>query len=610
MATLLDILAGRKNKENFSGKLLIEGLPPPDNFKCTVGYVAQNDALMGTLTVRENLEFSAALRLPSSVYNAERRKIVEHVINELGLHHCADAKMLLLTLVGNKFIPGVSGGERKRTCIGMELIISPKILFLDEPTTGLDANAASAVMLLLKGLALKGTTIVFTIYQPRYSIYRLFDHLTLLSRGETVYHGPAVNALDFFHNIGYDIQDHNNPADFFLDVINGDISTFYANNANKCDAVLYVEEMLSDIAERLEKQDELVHIKLVDGYKKSPIYSNMSIHRLHDTLKKVLFDYEQNSREVTDLKQQRSGFTNGFIQRFGVIAAATLKNNLRNPMGFISQAAAMTIFACVVGAIYWQIQTDCKSGLQNRKVIVLHSSFVTPKQSNLAKVFLKVGVFFLILMYLTLMNLSAIDLFISERPILVHESACRIHKVFSYFFAFIICDVIPNRLIPDVIFTVIAYFMIGFDKDVEKFFFFLLTIFLFSMAGAGVAYFFSSAFGPYANTNLVVAVVFVIMLVFGGFFVNTDSVPDWLEWIKWISIFRYGLKATTNFGIDKECHNPCSCNGPSGNDYLKSQDIAYVTVWDKWQNIVALGVMSLLFFLLTFIVLLRVKKIK
>lgn len=132
------------------------------------------------------------------------------------------------------------------------------------------------------------------------------------------------------------------------------------------------------------------------------------------------------------------------------------------------------------------------------------------------------------------------------------------------------------------------------------------------MAGAGVAYFFSSAFGPYANTNQVVAVVFVIMFVFGGFFVNTDSVPDWLEWIKWISIFRYGLKALVinelkNLKFNNSSGVQC---GPSGNDYLKSQDIAYVTVWDKWQNIVALGVMSLLFFLLTFIVLLRVKKIK
>ena len=98
---------------------------------------------MGTLTVRENFAFSANLRLPRSVSKEEKNRRIEDTINELGLAHVADSK------VGNEFIRGVSGGERKRTNIGMELIISPAVLFLDEPTTGLDASTANAVMLLL-----------------------------------------------------------------------------------------------------------------------------------------------------------------------------------------------------------------------------------------------------------------------------------------------------------------------------------------------------------------------------------------------------------------------------------------------------------------------------
>ncbi|KAG8014712.1 ATP-binding cassette sub-family G member 2, partial [Nibea albiflora] len=104
----------------------------------------------------------------------------------------------------------------------MELIIDPSVLFLDEPTTGLDASTANSVLLLLKGMASHGRTIIMSIHQPRYSIYRLFDTLTLLVGGKMVYHGPAPNALDYFANIGYPCEPHNNPADFFLDVINGD----------------------------------------------------------------------------------------------------------------------------------------------------------------------------------------------------------------------------------------------------------------------------------------------------------------------------------------------------------------------------------------------------
>ncbi|CAL1544614.1 unnamed protein product, partial [Lymnaea stagnalis] len=104
--------------------------------------------------------------------------------------------------VGNEFLRGVSGGEKKRINIGMELIISPAVLFLDEPTTGLDANTANTVMKLLKRfasvLSRRGRTIIFSIHQPRYSIYRLFDSLMLLSQGHTVYHGPSEEALAFF----------------------------------------------------------------------------------------------------------------------------------------------------------------------------------------------------------------------------------------------------------------------------------------------------------------------------------------------------------------------------------------------------------------------------
>ncbi len=98
-----------------------------------VGYVVQDDIISGTLTVRENLIFSANVRLSSNISLNERKERVERVIQELGLLSCAD------TRIGTLFLRGISGGERKRTCIGMELVLEPKILFLDEPTTGLDS---------------------------------------------------------------------------------------------------------------------------------------------------------------------------------------------------------------------------------------------------------------------------------------------------------------------------------------------------------------------------------------------------------------------------------------------------------------------------------------
>lgn len=128
---------------------------------------------MGTLTVRQNLSFSAALRLPASVPQSEKEARVNHLLRELCLTKVADSKVEIhhslkcfikcrsavesehpdffgFLQVGSQMTRGISGGERKRTNIGMELIIDPAVLFLDEPTTGLDASTANSVLLLLK----------------------------------------------------------------------------------------------------------------------------------------------------------------------------------------------------------------------------------------------------------------------------------------------------------------------------------------------------------------------------------------------------------------------------------------------------------------------------
>ena len=130
-SSLLDILADRKDPRGLQGQILIDGLSKPADFKYRVGYVVQDDIVSGTLTVRENLAFSANLRLPQETTKEQKDAIIQLVIGQLGLEKCADSR------VGTEFSRGISGGERKRTNIGMELVLSPSILFLDEPTTGI-----------------------------------------------------------------------------------------------------------------------------------------------------------------------------------------------------------------------------------------------------------------------------------------------------------------------------------------------------------------------------------------------------------------------------------------------------------------------------------------
>ncbi|XP_062586203.1 broad substrate specificity ATP-binding cassette transporter ABCG2-like isoform X2 [Saccostrea cucullata] len=556
-SSLLDVLAGRKDPSGLQGEILFDGVPPPENFKCMVGYVVQDDVVMGTLTVRENFQFSAALRLPSNLTKADRDERVNTVIQELGLSHCADTK------VGNEFIRGVSGGERKRTNIGMELIISPPVLFLDEPTTGLDANTANSVMLLLRRLALKGRTIIFSIHQPRYSIYRLFDTLMMLSLGEVVYHGPTKDSLDYFHSIGYTIQEHNNPPDFFLDVISGDFNV----DVDTLDP------------EKTSTDEEDVHGALVQKFRQSNVNA-----KVQSEVKAIFDEYQSKLTKKELVSLPPVEYNTSFFTQLLICSGRTVKNIARNPQTSIMQLFVILIFAAIVGGIYWQIENDCKAGIQNR-----------------------VGAFFFIVMNQVFGNLSAVELFIKERAIFMHENVSGFYRVSAYFFSKIFCDVIPMRLFPVVIFSAVTYFMIGFTAEVDKFFIYTLSLFAVAMAASGLAFFFSALVKIFAIANLCIALCYVFMMVFSGLLINISSIAEWLRWIKWLSIFRYGLNALNiNELKDKHFDNSTVC----GNEYLSEQGIEYETDFDLWQNIMAMLVFSAFFLILTYVRLATMNKLK
>ena len=279
-----------------------------------VGYVVQDDILSGTLTVRENLMFSANLRLSSDVSLAERENRVEKIIDELGLRSCAD------TRIGTEFLRGVSGGERKRTCIGMELVLQPKLLFLDEPTTGLDASTARNVMQCLNQLSKCGRTIIFSIHQPRFSIFKLFDCVLLMSKGFCVYQGLTDNLLDYFNQLNYQCELHDNPADFALDVL--------------IDAEQNPQQL---------KQ-------LIETYESSSMFNNI-----------------QNSINQNPLKPPLRSRTKRSIRReIHHVSIRTITNAIRNPELFVSQAFVVILLGLLVGLVFYQINLSIETGISNR----------------------------------------------------------------------------------------------------------------------------------------------------------------------------------------------------------------------------------------------------
>lgn len=213
--SLLDILASRCGQGRVYGTFMMDNIPIAG--KNTPSYVAQEDTLLGSFTVRETMLYTAAFTLPYGIGLPERERIVANLITDLGLDSCRD------TIIGDMFRKGISGGQKRRLSLGLALISRPAVLLLDEPTSGLDAASAYEIFQLLSNLSTsKGLCIAATIHQPSSAMWQHFDKLCLMTSGNVVYFGKAVAAVDYFAAQGYPCPSFSNPADFFLSLINTD----------------------------------------------------------------------------------------------------------------------------------------------------------------------------------------------------------------------------------------------------------------------------------------------------------------------------------------------------------------------------------------------------
>ena len=191
--TLLNVLSGITTPSQ--GEVLINGInlhTQKERLDGVIGLIPQDDLLIEELTVFENLYFSAKFCF-KDMNDAEITEKVNSVLKSLGLYERRDLK------VGNSLNKLISGGQRKRLNIALELIREPSILFVDEPTSGLSSRDSENVMDLLRELTLKGKLIFVVIHQPSSQIYKMFDKMIILDTGGyMVYYGHPIDCISYF----------------------------------------------------------------------------------------------------------------------------------------------------------------------------------------------------------------------------------------------------------------------------------------------------------------------------------------------------------------------------------------------------------------------------
>jgi len=260
--TLLNILANRVrsgNKAEMTGTISANGKDTREfNISKYAAYVTQDDVLLPALTPRDCLMFYAKLRRPGT--DKERHEKVEEILNDLNISGIAD------NLIGNAIIKGISGGEKKRVCIGIELMSDPCIIMLDEPTSGLDSFNAGVVIDLLLKQAAKGRTIISTIHQPSSNVFKKFDKLMLLSEGNIVYHGPCNKSRKYFAELGYKCPKQVNPADYYMRILH--ITNRYEitdEEQNQLD--IFTESYKENYVKDTESKYELSQLQEIGTYR-------------------------------------------------------------------------------------------------------------------------------------------------------------------------------------------------------------------------------------------------------------------------------------------------------------------------------------------------------
>ncbi|KAI9503815.1 hypothetical protein GGI26_005960 [Coemansia sp. RSA 1358] len=511
--TLLNALSGRIVGGRLSGKVLFCGSPRhPDCFKHATAYVQQDDLMHPLLTVQETLSYAAKLRLPNSQYSANNKiNRVSAILQQLRLVGVRN------THIGNTKTRGVSGGERKRVSIGAELLTDPRLLFLDEPTSGLDSNSSQLVVELVKNIAReRGIAVLMTIHQPSARIFNTFDKVILLSQGHLVYFGPTSTAIQYFSNIGYQCPVHENPADYFVDLMTLDYRNEHTLTESKNRVSVLVYNYMRYAAKRMYEG------QLDTGQ-----------HTPNNTCASDVSD-------MTDLipPTPHTQTWNCWMYEYKTLISRDWVNIMRNTPYLVSQAMQSLFTGLIVGFMFYYLKHDPIS-VQNR-----------------------MGILYTIALNATFpIIMPALQAFYEERDIMLRERSSAVYRVTTFYISKV-TTFMPISLACGVIFTTSVYFISRLTLTASKFFTALSVFSCLNVVSISFMLMIGSAIGTMDVAFVVAPAIVIIELLFGGLIANPTTITAALGWIRWINPVYYAYAALVKNEFDSqvfECTPGAQC---------------------------------------------------
>ncbi|RNF06840.1 ATP-binding cassette protein subfamily G, member 5 [Trypanosoma conorhini] len=516
--TLLDLLSARRKQGVTTGSISLNGTPVSTasgrsirQYRNIIGYVSQEDTLLPALTVRQTIEYAARLKLPQAFSNTTIKSIVRHMIEALKLQQCEH------TVIGDgSGLRGVSGGEKRRVSIAAELLANPRILFLDEPTSGLDAVSAKRVVESVVELAKESPMrayaphyfafkplVIFSIHQPSQEIFELFDKLLLLSRGVSVYCGPARAAAETLERRVQRVmggaravprrEEHPNHAEYLMKL----------------------EEVLDDAA-RLEVQAE-------DSPGLMP----------HEGT-----EFFQQSRGNED----ESGASEGepLVAGEDILRTASAFRvyyaNVYQQLALLTSRAACCLISSFHLLVCHAAVTACVGVLM--MVLYREQGLDLPGALNRA------GSITFLLLVVSFVSLSCLEQLVVERKLFVLERENGFYRTLPYLLSKIVVDILPLRIVPAMVLASLIYFPMGLRADDGvHFFWFVVVVVLFSICVTLLVLCIGIVTGSFGAAALLSSVVILWNFVFGGFLVQSETVPAALRPFQALSPFFLAFEA-------------------------------------------------------------------
>ncbi|OCK79908.1 hypothetical protein K432DRAFT_426134 [Lepidopterella palustris CBS 459.81] len=527
-STLLKTLAGQTaGYTGWHGSILYSGIPVATvmhQFRGCIVYNSEVESHFPELTVAQTLEFAASTKTPHQrIYDVSRkayaRKMRDILGTAFGLRHTFDTK------VGNDFIRGVSGGERRRVTIAEMLMTRASVTYWDNPTRGLDSSTSLEFAEALRvATNLTRNVSVSALYQPGDALAEIYDKVTLLYQGYQIWFGDLDSALDYFVDMGFECLPRQTTAEFLISIT--DPNATRIRKGFECKVPRSPAEFV--LRWKTSTAYHKMLLEILDQENRYPENNEDSMKRFKDHL----------AGEKAPFTLKSSPYTLNLWMQFVTTFVRAYQRIRGQYVYFLALTITMVVIPVIIGSMFFNIPNDT-SGFFSRS-----------------------GVIFFSILFNVIVNFAEVSSQFSQRSIVEKHNSYAMYHPFIDALATMISQY-PLKLLNVVMFSAIVYFIANLKREIGPFFINTLFTYILSLTMTGIFRTIATLAATIETALSCTGLTILPLAIYSGFIIPRPTMHPWFKWISFVNPIYYANEAQ----MAVEFHGrkaPCTMLVPSG----------------------------------------------